>query len=148
MIAMQSERRRLTGCIGLVVLCALALSIGCNRSDIRRRVVHGTVTCGGEKVAFGDVLFVPIDGTPGPSTAAVIVGGQYRAENRGGVPLGKHRVEVHAQRATGRKVTTPEGTTVDEGVAIGPPAYGGPQSPLTVEVKADGDGCINLEIPR
>ena len=85
-----------------------------------RRVVFGNVTCGGEKVAFGEVLFVPIEGTRGPATAAVIVDGQYRAENRGGVPIGKHRVEISAQRATGRKVATPEGAMADEAVSIGP----------------------------
>jgi hypothetical protein len=126
----------------------LVLSIGCGRGDLPRRVVYGNVTCGGEKVAFGEVLFVPIEGTPGPATAAVIVDGRYRAENRGGVPIGKHRVEVSAQRATGRKVSTPEGATMDEGVSIGPPIYAGPQSPLVVEVKADGDGRIDLAIPK
>jgi hypothetical protein len=131
----------------LAMSLAFALSSGCGHSELPRRVVYGDVTCGGQKVAFGEVLFVPIDGTPGPATAAVIVDGRYRAENRGGVPIGKHRVEVSAQRATGRKVPTPEGTMVDEAVNIGSPKYAGPQSPLVKEVKADGDGCINLEIP-
>jgi hypothetical protein len=125
----------------------LAVAGGCNRSELPRRVVFGDVTCGGEKVAFGEVLFVPIEGTPGPATAAVIVDGRYRAGNRGGVPIGKHRVEVSAQRATGRKAPTPEGTMVDEAVSIGPAKYAGPQSPLVAEVKADGDGQFDIALP-
>jgi hypothetical protein len=147
-VAHRGEIGLLAKGISLAMFFALVLSIGCGRSDLRRRVVYGAVTCGGEKVAFGEVLFVPIEGTRGPATAAVIVNGQYRAENRGGVPIGKHRVEVSAQRSTGRKVATPEGAMVEEGASIGPASYAGPQSPLVVEVKADGDGRIDLAIPR
>jgi len=128
-------------------LCLLLLN-GCRRNELPRLIIHGTVTCGGEKVAFGEVRFVPIEGTAGPATVARIIDGQYRVENRGGVPLGKHRVEIFAQRPTGRKFSTPEEKTVEEAVEIGNPAYAGSKSPLTVTITADGDGRFDFDIPK
>ena len=132
----------------LAMLFVLAIAGGCRQGGLSRKVVFGSVTCGGEKVAAGTVRFVPVENTPGPATVALIVNGQYRAENRGGVPIGRHRVEVSARRLTGRKVKLPEGQMADETATTGPEIYAGPQSPLIVEVKADGDGRIDLSIPQ
>ena len=129
-------------------LLVLVIAGGCHRGGLSRKVVFGSVTCGGEKVARGTVRFVPVENTPGPATVALIVDGQYRALNRGGVPIGKHRVEVAARRPTGRKIKSPEGQMVEETVAVGPELYAGPRSPLLVEVRADGDGRIDLAIPK
>ena len=98
----------------------------------------------------GTISFVPIDGTPGPASVGRIVDGQYRIDTRGGVPCGKHRVEVDARKKTGRKVQEDDGydfRTVDETVRVGPPRYAGNQSPLVREVTADSDGRIDVEIP-
>jgi hypothetical protein len=130
-----------------MLLFALALSIGCGPSQLPRKVVFGKVTCGGEKVSDGRLRFVPLENTAGPATTARIVDGEYRADNRGGVPIGKHRVEISARRATGRQIPAPGGIMVDETLAIGPAVYAGPQSPLVVEVKADGDGQFDFAIP-
>lgn len=77
---------------------------------------------------------------------AIIIEGHYRTFNRGGVPLGKHRVEIQARRATGKKVELPEGTMIEETVPIGAKEYGGPLSPLTVEVTAEGESRFDFEI--
>jgi hypothetical protein len=134
--------------VGLAMLFVLVIANGCRHGGLSRRVVYGKVACGGEKVATGTVRFVPVENTPGPATVALIVDGQYRALNRGGVPIGKHRVEVAARRPTGRKIKSPEGQMVDETVAVGPELYAGSQSPLLVEVRADGDGRIDFAIPK
>jgi hypothetical protein len=130
------------------VLLLLAIATGCAQSGLARRIVHGSVTCGGKKVARGIVRFVPIGSTQGPTTAARIIDGQYRADNRDGVPLGRHRVEISARRATGKKIQTPEGQTVDELAEVGSAAYAGAQSPLVAEVKADGDGQFDFDVPE
>lgn len=46
----------------------------------------------------GQIRFVPIEGTKGPTSGADIVDGKYTVVNRGGVPFGTHRVEIRAYR--------------------------------------------------
>jgi hypothetical protein len=136
--------------VGLSGLACLLL-IGCGPKGMPTKVMHGNVTCGGEKVPTGQVIFMPIEGTPGPNSAAMIVDGQYRIDSRGGVPLGKHRVCVDARRKTGRQVQGNNGrevTMIDELVRVGPEIYGGEKSPLVVEIKADSNGQFDITIPR
>jgi hypothetical protein len=142
---------RITSLVGgaLVAMCLLAL--GCGQNGPSRKIMHGNVTCGGEKVSLGHVSFVPIEGTAGQTSSAPIVDGQYRIEASGGVPVGKHRAEVDARKHTGRKVKGFNGretTSVDEEVRMGPESYAGSQSPLTADVRADSDGTFDIAIPR
>ena len=75
--------------IMIVPLLALVFVAGCGRGDLPRRAVCGNVTCGGEKVAMGMLRFVPMEAESLlPSTSGRIVDGQYRIDQRGGVPLG------------------------------------------------------------
>ena len=66
--------------------------------------------------------------------------------------MGKHRVEVFAQKKTGRKVTEAgkDGTplVLDELVQVGLAAYAGPDSPLIFDVTSGGDGRFDIDIPR
>lgn len=137
-------------CPEIVWTLGLVLIAGCGGGGgLEARVVHGTVTVGGEKVDAGEVRFVPIDGTPGPTSAATILDGEYRIEARGGVPVGKHRVEVDARRKTGRQVERHNGfemTLVDETVRAGPEEYAGDRSPLVEEITPDSDGRIDIDI--
>ncbi|NLF07541.1 MAG: hypothetical protein GX594_06110 [Pirellulaceae bacterium] len=128
----------------------LAVPLGCGKSDsLDRKILEGDITCGGKKVASGTVRFVPIEDTAGPMTAALIIDGHYRAFNRGGVPLGKHRVEIQAQRATGEKIKSPDdGKMVDRTTPVGAKQYGGPDSPLTIEVTAEGDTRFDFDVPE
>ncbi|MEA1951610.1 MAG: hypothetical protein U9N87_09505, partial [Planctomycetota bacterium] len=82
--------------------CSLAVA-GCGDGSATK-VVEGQVSVAGQKADRGDVRFIPIEDTSGPTNAATIVDGKYRIEARGGVPLGKYRVEVVATRKTGRQV--------------------------------------------
>lgn len=130
-------------------LLALACSIGCGRGDFQRKVTYGTVTCCGETVAKGKLRFVAIDDSVLPSSSAMIVDGNYRIEQWGGVPIGKYRVEVEARRRTGRQTQDPlSGKTIEETASFGSAIYAGAQSPLIVEVRTDGDGRIDLVIPN
>lgn len=123
---------------------------GCGSRSLQTKVVYGTVTVGGQKPDAGEVRFVPIGDTPGPTSAAPIIDGRYRIEARGGVPLGKHRVEIDARKKTGRQVEEYNGfekTVVDELVPMVPAVYTSANSPLAKEVTAASDGKLDLDIP-
>ena len=145
---MQTSSRKLLN--SALLGCAVSLSAaGCsNKKDVL--VIHGTVTVGDQTPELGRLRFVPIEGTRGPASIGHIVNGQYRIEGRGGVPVGKHRVEVTALVKTGNQVpgTNPGGQAmlVDETVNLAPAEYATTQSPLTVEVDASSDGRYDIEI--
>lgn len=131
-----------------VGLMCLAL-VGCKGETVKKPI-SGTVTCGGEAVAMGQVVFVPLDNTSQPLVAAGIADGRYELNAGGGVPLGKYRVRVEAKKKTGRKVRGNNGfeiTMVDEVVGVGPGAYFGDRSPLTVNIAADFNGKFDIAIP-
>jgi hypothetical protein len=76
----------------------VATVAGCGRDELRRVVVTGQVTYGGQPIPNGQVVFYPAGETPGPATAATITAGKYIADAKGGVPSGKHRVMIEAYR--------------------------------------------------
>lgn len=87
-----AERQRMTGS---AVTCLLLVAIGCSgAAGPARYRVSGRVTCGGEPVPYGEVLFSP-DGTKGnsgPQGVAAIKDGRYdtagsRAPGIGGGPM-------------------------------------------------------------
>jgi hypothetical protein len=83
--------------IGGMLALALVSFAGCGKSDGPVRVVVvGAVTLNGQSVEDGQIRYIPIDGTVGPITIAKIVGGQYTCDDKGGVPVGNHRVEILA----------------------------------------------------
>lgn len=80
---------------GWTVACLLLAAIGCSgAAGPARYRVSGRVTCGGEPVPYGEVLFSP-DGTKGntgPQGVAAIKDGRYdtagsRAPGIGGGPM-------------------------------------------------------------
>ena len=130
-----------------LVMCLVA-TVGCGEQGTK--VVSGTVTCGGQAVDIGHVRFVPIEGTKGPLCLGRIENGKYRVDARGGVPLGTYRVEVKAQKKTGRKVQGRVGmetAMIDEVVQLGPKGYAGSTSPLKLEVTSGFNGQFDIEIP-
>lgn len=135
---------------GIFALGVAGLS-GCGDEGLPSKVVYGEVRCGDETADTGSVRFVPIEGTPGPASTAQIVDGAYRIDARGGVPLGKHRVEVQALKETGEKAmqqgpTEPMMRAVT--VPLGPARYRGERSPLIVEVTSESDGQVDIELPK
>ena len=134
----------------VILMFASLTAVGCGGAKLQPQLIHGEVTVAGGKVETGQVRFVPIENTPGPTNAASIVDGQYRVEGRGGLLVGKYRVEVDAKKKTGRKTRGYTGTEmgmIDETVRIGPEVYAGPQSSLVIEVVAGSDGRIDIAIP-
>ena len=130
-------------------LAGLAILIGCGGPA--KTIVHGTVTCDGEKVQTGQVRFVPIEGTPGGVAMAEITDGEYRADNRGGLSTGKYRVEVDARKKTGRMVpgnTGIERTMLEETVRMGKPEYAGRKSPLVLDAMSTADGRFDIDVSK
>lgn len=131
------------------LLLACSTMIGCNRGSATK-VMQGSVTCGGESVPDGTVSFMPFDGKSSWIYAVPIVDGKYCIDTRGGVPLGKYRVQVDAHKKTGRKVQGFSGAEkgmIDEKMRVGPESYANQNSPLVVDVRADSDGQFDIAIP-
>ena len=59
-------------------------------------MVRGAATLNGSPIEDGQIRYVPIEKTVGPTTIARITNGEYVCDAKGGVPVGKHRVEILA----------------------------------------------------
>lgn len=79
-----------------LILCGalLTLNFGCGGvSDAPdRRIVKGSVTLNGKPLEGAAIRFLPQP--TGPVAAGKVINGMYEISNKGGVPLGKHRVEI------------------------------------------------------
>ncbi len=83
-------------------LLPAALCLGCADSGgLDKVTVEGTVTYNGNPVQNGEIRFVPIEGTQGPVSGAPIVEGRYEAIAKGGVPVGKHTVQIEGYDTKG-----------------------------------------------
>ena len=82
------------------VLFGLSMSVaflnGCGPSGPERVVVTGTVSYNGRPVADGRINFVPTEKSAVPMSGAVIQNGRYRADAKGGVPVGTHKIQIEA----------------------------------------------------
>jgi hypothetical protein len=88
------------------------LTLGCGDG---RTSVHGKVTCNGEPLAYGHILFQPTDGSKGLDGGADILDGEYHIRN---LKPGTRRVLIKAS-PTPRKV---QGSTNDrEHIELVPP---------------------------
>lgn len=102
----------------------MPIQVGCGGGDLEKVVVSGNVSYRGRPVENGDVLFYPAANTQGPVSGASIKDGRYVASAKGGVPVGRHQVQIRAFRTD-----TPVPTTVEELDAPGrrrqylPPKY-------------------------
>ncbi len=77
-------------------ILVLVFTVGCGRSGPGMRV-WGTVTYQGQPIQEGQIVFVPIEGTSGPSTGAQIKNGQYEIPKHiGPYAKGVYRVEITA----------------------------------------------------
>ena len=78
----------------LLVGCSALAFCGCGASDLVK--VAGTVTYEGQLLDKGQIRFVPVQDTKGPTSGATIEQGKYRVSNRGGLLPGTYRVEIRA----------------------------------------------------
>lgn len=116
----------------LMLGCVLALGCGPQTStDIRQ--VSGTVTCDGERIAEGSIVFLPVRGSK-PPVAGKIKGGTFSME----VPTGSNKVQIYAIRKETVATEIPAITKAGDEVATNylPPRYND-KTELTAEVKPD-----------
>ncbi|QDT91854.1 hypothetical protein [Gimesia algae] len=95
-------------------LLSLVLS-GCGTQlgdEPSRRVVQGTVIYEEAPITDGLIRFTPLGEQGGPASSAYIKNGTFIIDHKGGVPLGKHRVQVEAYRPVDKKV---EDSPMDDG---------------------------------
>lgn len=102
---------------------ALLIVTGCGNQGPPRVAVQGTVQFDGKPVPDGSIRFIPLEGTPGPESAAAIVDGKYLLDEDTGPPIGKLRVEIR------QGATIPPGLTNDHSAAL-PKKYQLPQNKI------------------
>jgi hypothetical protein len=125
----------------LIALSCLLTAVGCGRGDgLTRVVVSGSVSLDGTPVEDGQIRYVPVEATAGPVTIAPIQQGKYVCDARGGVPVGKHKVEILVWDP---KVQQPKGPGGDPRPQWAPPKYN-KNSELTADI-AEGDGTLTKD---
>lgn len=85
-------------CIVLLPL-GMILLVGCSENaGPERVVVSGTVSYNGQPIPKGMISFVPGPNCSAPTSGATIVDGWYKADAKGGVPVGTHTIQMEAYR--------------------------------------------------
>lgn len=82
----------------LIALIFAAAVTGCGGApELPRGAVQGLVTVGGQPLAAGRILFIPIAPTAGPTVSAQVSDGRYQLPQNQGPIAGEQRVEVEAE---------------------------------------------------
>jgi len=122
------------------VLLLFVTALGCGSNGPEKATVTGTVTFAGKPIEFGMIKFNPIEGTSGPFSSAAIKNGEYRIDNKGGVPVGRHRVQIDGYR---KAIVAPPGLPLEEAPPDQYiPAKYNSASELTEEIRADESPAI------
>ncbi|NOY41608.1 MAG: hypothetical protein GXP26_07225 [Planctomycetes bacterium] len=146
----RSETHSVFLSLGTVLLCTSLFGCGPD-SKFKKVIVRGTVTLDGQPIQNGEIRFYPVEGTPGSVSGGPIKDGQYVAKGRGGVSVGKSRVEIRGYRPP------PEspGGEVSPGMEEGRPAVQylpakyNTQSELTATIESDSGNAakdFNLSV--
>ena len=147
-------RRREAKAMLVTVAASVSVLIGgCGDSGdaLEHARVSGTVTFDGKPIPEGDIIFLPMGQTKGPSAAGKIVQGRYQIHEKGPV-VGTHRVVIHAYRKTGRKIpnSTPPAPgavreeMINEKIPYIPAQYNA-KSTLSAEIRT-GDNQRDFEL--
>ncbi|WP_299469137.1 hypothetical protein [uncultured Gimesia sp.] len=123
----------------LTITLALGLSLaGCGGSESGpdRSIVTGKVTFEGQPVAQGQIWFLPAQGREAPQAGAAIIDGQYRVENKGGVPIGACQVKITAERPEANVKIVADGGPEEIPTRQYLPARYNENTELTAEIEA------------
>jgi hypothetical protein len=106
---------KLTATLSGLGLCAALAGCGSSKySGEKRYPLAGEVTFEGQPIDVGSISFIP-DGDKGRPSGGVITDGKYDVPEEKGANAGKHRVEIHWLKRTGRKLKDVEsGEMYDE----------------------------------
>lgn len=123
------NRRTLWICLTLAVA-----DIGCGKkSELERVIVSGTVMRDGKPMPKGRITLFPVGDTKGPVSGAQIMGGAYKIDINGGVPVGKHRVAFHEVEVDEKRDPTRPPPVVENNIL--PPKFND-KSKLEFEVES------------
>ncbi len=138
-----------SGVLWVLTVAALVGQVGCGGG---LAAVSGRITFDGQPVEDGEVRLVPTSTGAGAGqvTGAAIVQGRYDIPGDKGALPGTYRVEIRAQKKTGKKLpsippATP-GTMYDETMQFIPAKYND-QSTLTVDL-ASGNNAKDFELTK
>ena len=118
----------------LVIAC-----LGCGSSD-GRMAVKGNVMLEGVPLETGEIVFLPTGSTQGPVAAGEIKNGEFLIPAAKGPVAGTYRVEITADRKTGKKIQADESSSelVDQYAQYLPARYND-LSELTAEIQPRGE---------
>lgn len=123
----------------LLLLAGVAAFGGCSSGDgLERVVINGSVSYDGKPVEAGQIRFRPIEGTSGPITVRPIEAGAYTTAESGGVPLGRHSIEIKSYDAAEYKAKRNRGPGVAAPKQLLPAKYND-KTTLTLDLDADSD---------
>ena len=131
--------RGVRNCSLLLVGCLAAT--GCGKSRAR---VAGTVTVNGSPMELGMIAFDPVDPGLGPKVGGKVMDGAFVLDDTRGPFPGKHRVELHWLKPTGRKVKNPDGVLEDERADALPAKYH-EKTELTAEI-GSWSNTVNFDV--
>lgn len=80
----------------MVVSLVAAGLVGCSGGDTGRAPIVGEVVVGGQPLAKGHILFIPVAPNEGPTASAAIVDGKYQLDRKHGPVIGPNQVRVEA----------------------------------------------------
>ena len=146
-------RRIASGPAAAALAVAVLLNSGCGTSDgLTRGPVKGRVTVGGQPLAKGRILFLPVAPNQGPIASTKIVDGEYSLSHREGPVAGINRVEVEVEAELDL------GFAIDDEAAFArrggrplppnpiPPAFNR-NSTLVIEINPDDENVLDVSVP-
>ncbi|WP_417383537.1 hypothetical protein [Gimesia sp.] len=128
----------------LLLLSSVVLGLtfsGCSSSEPgpERVIVTGNVTFDGKPVSQGEIWFIPAAGREAPQAGAIIKEGQYRVENKGGVPIGACQVKITADRPKEDVKIVADGGPEEIPTTQYLPARFNDKTELTVEIESSSE---------
>ncbi len=91
------HRCRTWCCALCIAALALLAAVGCSDRGPPRTAIEGDVSCDGQPMAEGTIMFIPVGGTAGPKTGAMIDAGHYSLPADQGPLVGTLRVEIWSE---------------------------------------------------
>lgn len=134
----------------LLIMMSLVI-VGCGGAPaVPRGAVQGSVTVGGQPLAAGRILFIPLAPTTGPVASARIVDGKYALEESEGPVVGQHRVEVEADLELGFALDDEMAFAARGGAPLPknpiPPEFNR-QSQLNTSIAEDAQNTFDVVVP-
>ena len=121
------------------------LCIGC-ADPSNRAALTGTVTLDGKALPKGSFELIPIQGTKGPTSGGEIVNGKLYVEQQRSVMPGIYRVNIKANRPSGKKeISEYTGEEIEIPEQYLPARYN-QKSELSIEVTSSGKNDFEFKL--